>query len=64
MQSPSSPQRTILGLDIGGTKTACVEGTCDGRILQRVEMPTRAEEPFAATFPAIIAHATDILKEA
>lgn len=64
MQSPSSPQRTILGFDIGGTKTASVEGTRDGRILQRVEMPTHAEEPFAATFPAIIAHAKDILKEA
>ena len=47
-----SGRRTVLGLDIGGTKTACVEGTLDGRILERIEMPTRAAEPFAETFPA------------
>jgi glucokinase len=52
-QTPTG-QRTILGLDAGGTKTACVEGTSDGAILQRIEMPTRAAEPFAATFPAIV----------
>ena len=40
--------RTILGLDIGGTKTACVEGTLDGQILQRTEMPTRATQPAVA----------------
>jgi hypothetical protein len=27
------PLQTILGPDIGGTKTACVEGTRDGQIL-------------------------------
>lgn len=47
-------QRTILGFDIGGTKTACVEGTTKGEILRRLEMPTRAEEPFDQTFPAIV----------
>ncbi|HLY42456.1 MAG TPA: ROK family protein [Terracidiphilus sp.] len=47
-------QRTILGFDIGGTKTACVEGTTDAEILQRLEMPTRAAEPFDQTFPAIV----------
>ncbi|HEU5457213.1 MAG TPA: ROK family protein [Terracidiphilus sp.] len=45
--------QTILGLDAGGTKTACVEGTVEGEILQRVEIPTRASEPFAQTFPRI-----------
>jgi len=49
------PLQTILGLDIGGTKTACVEGTRDGQILQRVEMPTRAAQPFVETFPDILA---------
>jgi glucokinase len=44
---------TILGLDAGGTKTACVEGTVTGEILQREEMPTHATEPFAETFPRI-----------
>lgn len=45
---------TILGLDIGGTKTAVVEGTFDGEILQRVEMLTEARRPFAETFPTIV----------
>lgn len=53
---------TILGLDIGGTKTACVEGTASASILQRVEMPTRATEPFTATFPRLV-HETRRVKE-
>lgn len=47
-------RHTVLGFDVGGTKTACVEGTVDGRILQRVERSTNAAEPFAQTFPAIL----------
>lgn len=54
MKGIESGRRTVLGLDIGGTKTASVEGTLDGRILERIEMPTRAAEPFDATFPAIV----------
>jgi glucokinase len=45
---------SILGLDVGGTKTACVEGAPDGRILQRIEMPTQAHLPFAEVFPEIV----------
>ncbi|HEU5351011.1 MAG TPA: ROK family protein [Terracidiphilus sp.] len=52
--SAGNAMHTILGLDAGGTKTACVEGTAEGEILQRVEMPTRATEPFAQTFPRIV----------
>ncbi len=59
-----SPQRTILGLDIGGTKTACVEGTPDARILQRREFETRAAEPFAQTFPTLLSHARVIVDSA
>lgn len=46
-------QRTILGLDIGGTKTAIVEGTLEGRIVERRELETRAWEPFERTFPML-----------
>lgn len=46
--------RTVLGFDIGGTKTACVEGTAAGEILQRLEIPTQAAEPFVKTFPSIV----------
>jgi glucokinase len=52
---------TILGIDIGGTKTACVEGTASAEILQRIEIPTRAIEPFASTFPVIVEHANELI---
>jgi glucokinase len=56
MGSHDTDARTILGLDAGGTKTAIVEGTFDGRILQRNEMPTRAHLPFTQVFPEIVEH--------
>ena len=62
--SMKAGERTILGLDIGGTKTACVEGARDGRIVQRVEMATHATEPFAVTFPEIVGHAMALMTEA
>src|SRR5262245_7303991 len=46
-------QTTIIGLDIGGTKTAVVEGTFQARVLQRAETPTEASRPFDETFPII-----------
>ncbi len=61
MEGMQSGRRTILGLDIGGTKTACVEGTLDGRILERIEIPTKAAEPFDATFPAIVEKARALI---
>ncbi len=44
---------TLLGLDIGGTKIACLEGDRNGRILQRCEMATFATRPFEQSLPAI-----------
>lgn len=44
-------ESTIIGLDIGGTKTAIVEGAFDGRILRRIELSTEAWRPFAETSP-------------
>jgi glucokinase len=44
---------TIIGLDVGGTKTAVVEGTYGGAILQRNEIQTYADRPFLETFPDI-----------
>jgi glucokinase len=54
-------QRTIIGLDIGGTKTACVEGTADAQILQRIEWPTQAERPFAEVFPQLNAQVRSVI---
>lgn len=56
--------RTVLGLDIGGTKTAVVEGTVEGRILARLEMPTQAAEHFDRTFPAIVQRARTLMEAA
>ncbi len=55
---------TVLGLDVGGTKTAVVEGTLDGRILARIELPTRASEPFEITFPDIVDQARSVAETA
>ncbi|MFQ5822789.1 MAG: ROK family protein [bacterium] len=44
---------TVLGLDVGGTKTAVVEGTRDAQILQRFEMATEGHRPFDQFFPQI-----------
>jgi glucokinase len=45
---------TIIGLDIGGTKTAVVEGDpTTGATLQRHELPTEASTAFTVRFPAI-----------
>jgi glucokinase len=45
---------TIIGLDVGGTKTAIVEGDPDtGATLQRREMPTESSTPFAERLPTI-----------
>src|SRR5690606_17473890 len=43
----------ILGLDIGGTKTAAVLATAAGRVLDRFEVATRPEEGFAASFARV-----------
>jgi len=50
--SPSA--RSLIGLDIGGSKIACVEGDASGRILQRIELPTEAARPFEATLPLLL----------
>ncbi len=46
--------QTILGLDIGGTKTAVVEGTRNAEILQRLELQTEARRAFEETFPRLL----------
>jgi glucokinase len=45
--------RTILGIDIGGTKTAIVEGTSRAEVLERRELPTRSHLPFDETFGSL-----------
>lgn len=59
-----SGMRTVLGFDIGGTKTACVEGTISAEILQRIEIATRAAEPFEETLPEIVDQARRVVREA
>ncbi len=56
--------RTVVGLDVGGTKTAVVEGTSQAQILQRYEVPTEALRPFAETFPRLSALMEHVLAEA
>ncbi|MBO0724957.1 MAG: ROK family protein [Blastocatellia bacterium] len=50
-----SANQTIIGLDIGGTKTAVVEGSAQAEILRREEIATVASRPFDETLPRIAA---------
>src|SRR5262249_23262479 len=45
--------QTVIGLDIGGTKTAVVEGSAQAEILRREEIATEASRPFDETFRRI-----------
>ncbi|HZS05287.1 MAG TPA: ROK family protein [Blastocatellia bacterium] len=56
--------QTILGLDVGGTKTAIVEGTHDARILRRAEVLTEAWRPCAEVFPRIVELMTETISAA
>lgn len=55
---------TIIGLDIGGTKTAILEGTYEADILQRHEIPTQAQDGFPVTFERICAEVESIMQTA
>lgn len=52
--------RTILGLDIGGSKTAIVEGASNAAILERRELPTRSQLPFDETFGELASLADEV----
>jgi len=54
METSTMLRLTILGLDVGGTKTACVEGSSDAQILERTEWPTESERPFDQLFPQVV----------
>jgi len=45
---------TIIGLDVGGGKIACVEGTAAGAILGRSEVASPAAEPFERALPLLV----------
>lgn len=47
-------RQTIVGLDIGGTKTAVVQAADDGRILHRLQFATMPERGFDAVFGDVV----------
>src|SRR5262245_25467 len=52
----SSAPASILGLDVGGTKTAVVAGTIAGQVIDKVVLPSRAERGFDHFFADICRH--------
>lgn len=64
IEQNSARLQSIVGFDIGGTKTAVVEGTREAEILQREELATEAGRPFEETFPRILQAARQILERA
>ena len=59
-----SDLRAVLGLDIGGSKIAIVEGTVDAQILQRCEMATQPFRRFDRALPELSALINEVIKEA
>ncbi len=57
-------QETIVGLDIGGTKFAVIEGTWAGEILSRVQQPTETERGFESTFARLCSYVEAALNAA
>ncbi len=55
---------TIVGIDVGGTKTAVVEGTCGARILNRREILTQARCPFNQVFPKLAVQVESVMDDA
>ncbi len=52
----------IIGIDIGGTKTAVVRGTTKGEILSRIEFPTLAGNPSQGYFEKLFATISEVLR--
>lgn len=57
-------QPVIVGLDVGGTKTASLCGSMSGEILWRTEAPTGAERGFKPVFDQIVSLADEALSMA
>ncbi|MCD6520496.1 MAG: ROK family protein [Anaerolineae bacterium] len=55
---------TIIGLDIGGTKFAVIEGTLAGQVLARSQHPTMPERGFEDTFQRLCAAIEETLAAA
>lgn len=53
----------LLGLDIGGSKTAVILGDAQAQILRRIEIPTPAQEPFEPAIDKIAAAADALMVE-
>ncbi len=60
----SAHVQSLIGLDIGGTKTAVVEGTPQAHVLQRVEFATRPERGLQATLSELYAAVEQVCDEA
>ncbi len=56
-----SNERNILGIDIGGTKTALVLGTLQAKILHRSEFLTPVQDPFDRAMDQIAGNITKFL---
>jgi glucokinase len=54
----------IIGLDIGGTKTAVVEGTPEGRIIRRIQFSTYPSRGFDAVFEDLVRGVQRMMKSA
>ncbi len=57
----SAKDNLVLGWDVGGTKSAAVVGSPDGRVLDRRQWPSRTDRGPDAMIADFLAHAADLL---
>lgn len=58
-----SEAKTYLGLDIGGTKSAAIIGSSDGKLSERAEWPSNANDGHEQMLSGIIANAKQMLSK-
>jgi glucokinase len=51
----------LLGFDVGGTKTAVVAGTANGRVLRRISRPSDAAAGFRPMWDAMVSAADELI---
>jgi len=58
-----STNKTYLGLDIGGTKSAVVVGYSDGNLIDRIEFPSQAKDGFEPMYERLTTNAENMIEK-
>ena len=62
--APLPDDTLLLGIDLGGTKTACCVGTADGTILATDRIPSKASDGYAVWLDAVVQLVDEVIAQA